>query len=348
MNRLARHALLVPLVVLAAGCGGGASSSSLPERIADVRVIDVAPRPLEVGITAVGTVEPENRVTVSAQEGGVVKALAVREGDRVRAGDPVARLDDREISAQLAEARALLAEARAAHERVESLEREGLVPRADGDAARAALEVARARAEALSTRLSFTRVDAPVAGVVTVRHVELGDTVAARAPVVELAAGRTVLRVPVSELHVVKLAVGHPARVRVDALPEAAVDARIGRIFPAADPASRLVTVELVLEDPPPSLRHGFLARADLVLERIPDAVMVPEPSVLRGSDVPTYVWVLDGEAARVRPVEVGLRQGGEARILSGLGPGERVVVEGMANLRDGGRVRIRPEAAPS
>jgi membrane fusion protein, multidrug efflux system len=346
--RFSTRRALVPLAALAAGCGGGASSSPPPERVAEVRALEVRPRPLEVGITAVGTVEPENRVTVAAQEGGVVTALAVREGDRVRAGDPVARLDDREVSAQLAEARALLAEAKAAHERVESLEREGLVPRSDADTARAAFEVARARTEALATRLSFTRVTSPVAGVVTVRHVELGDTVAARAGVVELASGRTVLRVPVSELHVVKLSVGHPARVRVDALPDVEVAAHIGRIFPAADPASRLVTVELVLDDPPSRLRPGFLARAELVLERVPDALMVPEPAVVRGSDVPTFVWVVEGETARVRPVEVGLRQGGEARIVNGLAAGDRVVVEGMANLREGERVRLRAEGASS
>lgn len=347
--RIAAPLLAVSLGALAVGCSKGASSSPpSAERVAEVRAVEVRPRTLEVRITAVGTVAPENRVLVAAQEGGVVTALAVREGDPVRAGDLVARLDDREISAQFAEAEARLAEARMAHARAASLEREGLIAQADADAARATFEVARARAEALRTRLSFTRVSAPVAGVVTVRHAELGDTVAARAPLVELASGRAVLRVPVSELDVVKLAVGHRATIRVDALPDLVVGARIDRIFPAADPASRQVTVELVIEDPPSRLRPGFLARAELVVERLSEALMVPEPAVLRGSEVPTFVWVIDGEVARVRPVEVGLRQGGEARILRGLSAGERVVVEGVAALREGGRVRLKGAAAAS
>jgi RND family efflux transporter MFP subunit len=178
--------------------------------------------------------------------------------------------------------------------------------------------------------------------------VELGDSVAARAPIVELAAGRTVLRVPVSELEVVKLGVGHRARVLVDALPDEPLSARINRIFPAADPATRQVTVELAIEAPPPRLRPGFLARAELVVERVPAALMVPEPAVQRGSEVETFVWVVDGEAARVRPVQVGLRQGGEARVLDGLGAGDRVVVEGMAALRDGARVRLKDPGAES
>lgn len=347
--RIGAHLHWISLGALAAGCSGGASSAPLTtERPVEVRVVEVHPRALEVALTAVGTVEPENRVILAAQDGGVVTTLAVREGDVVRTGDLVARLDDRELRAQLAEAEARLVEAQAAQRRAVALDREGLIAPADREAAQASFEVARARAEALRTRLSFTQVTAPVAGVVTVRHVELGDTVAARAPLVELASGRSVLRVPVSELDVVHLAVGHRARVRVDALPDVPVAARIGRIFPAADAATRQVTVELVLEDPPARLRPGFLARAELVVSRVPDALMVPEAAVLSGSEVTTFVWVLEGELARVRPVEVGLRQGGEARVLNGLSRGERVVVEGSANLREGSRVVLRAEGDAS
>jgi RND family efflux transporter MFP subunit len=337
-----RILLAAPLALLGA-CSNPADSAPRPsERVADVRILAVQPRPLEVEITAVGTLEPENRVVVAAQEPGLVTALAVREGDLVRPGALLARLDDREVAAQLAEAEARLTEATSNHQRAQALEAAGLLPAAEGDAARAALQVARARVEALRARVSFTRVTAPVAGVVTVRHVEVGDTVAARTPLLELASGRLVLRVPISELDVVKLAEGDRARVQVDALPGSTVTARVLRIFPAADPTTRQVTVELVLENPPPAMRPGFLARAQLVVERLPDALMVPEHAVLRGSEIPTFLWVVEGDTAKVQPVEVGLRQGGEARILSGLAPGDQVVVEGTAALVEGGKVRRR------
>ncbi|GBC79612.1 Macrolide export protein MacA [bacterium HR09] len=340
------HRLWVALgIVGLVACGGGQEGAPKGPQPVRVKVMAVKPEVLEVRATAVGTVEPEHKVLVAAQEEGVVTELLVREGDRVTEGQLIARLDDRELLAQLEEAEARLAEASGQWQRAQSLVKEGLITAAEADAARASFQVAQARVSALRTRLSFTRITAPVAGVVTTRHVEIGSLVSSRSPVVELAAGRMVLRVPVSELDVVKLKVGDKASVLVDALAGTTIPARIERIFPAADPASRQVTVELVLEEVPPGLRPGFLARAELLLERIPAALLVPETVVMRGSEFPSFVYVVEGGVARVRPVQVTLRQGGKARVSSGLAVGDQVVVEGASLLRDGQPVVVEGEA---
>ncbi len=327
--------LLLVLAILASCQGKEEGRKRLPQAVR-VRLQVVQPELLEVRAVAVGTVEPEHRVLVAAQEEGVVTELLVREGDRVSQGQLLARLDDRELSAQLAEAEARLVEAEGQWKRAQTLVAEGLITAAEADAARASFQVAQARVQALRTRLSFTRITAPVAGTVLTRQVELGSLVAPRSPVLELGAGQLVLRVPVSELDVVKLKVGDPARVVVDALGDTSVSARIQRIFPAADPASRQVTVELVLEGPPAGLRPGFLARAVLTLERIAEAILLPEGVVLRGSEFPFFVYVVDGGVARVRPVDVGARQGGRVQVTKGLQVGDQVVVEGASLLRDG------------
>jgi len=330
------------LLALAFGaCAEQESNKGRQAQAVPVKVQRVKPELLEVKVVSVGTIEPEHRVLVAAQTEGVVTELAVREGDRVAKGQLLARLDDREILAQLAEAEARLAEAEGQWRRAQTLIQEGLVTAAEADATRASFQVAQARVQALRTRLSFTRISAPVSGVVVTRHVELGSLVGPRSPVVELAAGRLVLRVPVSELDVVKLSVGDLATVVVDALGGAPLEARVARIFPAADPASRQVTVELVLQQPPPTLKPGFLARAELVLDRFPQALLVPEGAVLRGSEFPSFVYVVENGVARVRPVEVGLRQGGKAMVSAGLAPGDAVVVEGTSLLRDGATVTV-------
>lgn len=327
--------LLLALAILVS-CQGKEEGWTRPPQAVRVRLHAVRPEPLEVRAVAVGTVEPEHRVLVAAQEEGVVTELLVREGDRVSQGQLLARLDDRELSAQLAEAEARLVEAEGQWKRAQTLVAEGLITAAEADAAHASFQVAHARVRALRTRLSFTRITAPVAGTVLTRQVELGSLVAPRSPVLELGAGQLVLRVPVSELDVVKLKAGDPARVVVDALGDTPVSARIQRIFPAADPASRQVTVELVLERPPAGLRPGFLARAELTLERIPDAILLPEGVVLKGSEFPFFVYVVDGGVAKVRPVDVGVRQGGRVQVTKGLRVGDQVVVEGASLLRDG------------
>ncbi|MCU0232936.1 MAG: efflux RND transporter periplasmic adaptor subunit [Thermoanaerobaculales bacterium] len=332
--------------VAAVGCGGAAGTE--PGAAAPVAISTVAVRrqPVERTITVVGTFEPVAKVAVAAQEEGVVTAVRVREGDRVRGGEVVVELDDRELLAELAEARANLEEADAALHRAQRLHETGLASAQELDAAVARQRVSAARVEALGTRLSFTRIEAPVAGVVTARLVEVGDLASPRGPLLELASGQgLLLRVPVSELDVVRLQTGDAARVSIDALPELEVVGRIERIYPAADAASRQVTVELKVEDVPAGVRYGFLARAHLVLERLPDALLVPEAVLQRGAEGEPFVWVVVEGAARMRAVTVGHRLEGEAVVTSGLADGELVVSEGIARLKEGAPVTA---AAPS
>lgn len=332
---------VVGLAVALLGCGDAGVEKPPAPPAPSVRTVRIRPQPVEIAITVVGTLEPAARVVVAAQEEGVVTAVLVREGDRVRAGDLVVQLDSRRIRAELAEAEARLLDARAQTRRAEALEADGLLSASEADTARASLAMAEARADVLRTRLDRTRITAPVDGVVTARRVEVGNLAAARGALLELAAGPgLVLRVPVSELDVVHLRPGDAASVRVDALPELALPASITRVFPAAEGATRQVTVELGLPQPPPEVKPGFLARARLVLERRPEAVLIPEPVLQRGSGVADFVWVLDGEVARVRPVEPGERVEGRVVIRKGLAAGDEVVVEGVARLRDGGPVQ--------
>jgi RND family efflux transporter MFP subunit len=328
-------ALAVGLVVV--GCGIQADPVQESQPTASVTTVTVRRQPVELSITAVGTLQPVARVLVASQEEGLVTAVQVREGDRVAAGALVVELDDREVVAELAEARANLDEAAAAWRRVESLHATGLASAQEMDSAVARQRVGAARVDALETRLSFTRITAPVAGVVTARSVEVGDLASPRAPLLELASGRgLLLRVPVSELDVVRLHAGDTAEVSVDALPDLALEGTIHRIFPSADSVSRQVTVELVVAETPRDVRYGFLARAHLVLERIPEAVVVPEAALQRGAGGEHFVWVVEDGRARMREVAVGHRFESRAVVAAGLVEGESVVVEGVARLRDG------------
>ena len=336
---------LVALAMVA--CGGGAPAKQPVAAPVPVHTFRVATQAAEIAITATGAIEPEAKVNVSAQQEGVVTAVRAREGDRVRAGQVLVEMDDRELRASLAEAEARRVEAEAQWKRSSALVAEGLIAPSEVDTARASHDTAIARADALRTRLSFTRLVAPVDGIVTARRVEVGNLAVPRTPLLELAAGdRLLLRVPVSELEVVKLSAGERATVTVDALPDRSIPASIARIFPSAEGATRQVIVELALEQVPAAVRPGFHARARLVIERIGDAIMVPERAVLRGAEIPFFVYVVEGDTATARAVEVGARVDGRALIRSGIKVGDEIVVDGMGRLRDGAKVAIQPDAA--
>lgn len=343
--RVVFQVALAGLVMMLSGCGSGDGGSMPTPPPPAVRSIVMQSQVVEIATTVVGTLEPAAKVVVAAQEEGIVTAVLVREGDRVRAGEAVVQLDDRRIQAELAEAEARLLDARAQARRAEALERDGLTSPSEADTSRASLAMAEARADVLRTRLSFTRITAPVDGVVTARRVEVGNLASARGALLDLAAGDgLVLRVPVSELDVVQLKPGDRAQVRVDALPGQVLNASIARIFPAAEATTRLVTVELALPSPPAQVRPGFLARARLVLERRPEGFVLPEPVLQRGSEIIDFVWVLEGDVARVRAVELGERLDGQVVIRKGLSRGDEVVVEGMTRLKDGGPARRQPQ----
>jgi len=343
MTRFAH--VLVGVCLVAASCSSPEQSTVPAPQVRQVRTTTVATSLAERTLTAVGTFRPIARVSVAAQEEGVVHQVMVREGDPVRAGQVLVQLDDRQLRAQLAEAEASAEEAQARWRRSQALSANGLLSAADKDTSRAAARIAEARSEVLKTRLGFTRIVSPVDGVVVARHVEVGDLASPRSPLLELASGRgLLLRVPVSELEVVHIAPGNLARVTVDALPDLELEAHVTRVFPSADPTSRQVTVELQVDDAPSTVRIGFLARAHLVLERRPNSVVIPEDAVQRGSDVPTFVWVAEGDRARMRPVELGWRLDNGVVVESGLEPGDELIVEGRAGLRDGAEIARIPE----
>ena len=146
-----------------------------------------------------------------------------------------------------------------------------IVSDAEAEQSRSAYDVARSDVALWETRLAFTRIVAPSAGVVTVKHVESGSAVSPNQRLFDLAdVSLLVVRVQLSELDVVHLAPGAPVVVRLDAFPDAMLEGRVRRVFPSADPQSRLVPVEVALGPRPRGVdvRPGFLARVAFALDR--------------------------------------------------------------------------------
>lgn len=273
---------------------------------------------------------------------GALTAVNVEEGDAVRAGQVLARLDDRELSAQLASAEAAYEVARSTLERSRQLREGQVITEAEWERDRAAEAAARAQRDGLRTRAGYATIRAPSAGVITAKEVETGDVVGAQTRLFTIGDLSTpVVRVGVSELDVVSLAEGEEVRVALDAYPAQTFDGRIRRIFPAADPETRLVPVEVMLRgDAAEAARPGFLARATFALGAKEGVVLVPASAVTGAAGAQT-VYVVEGGAAERRSVETGLTSRGRIEIVSGLQPGEVVVTTGNNELRDGAEVRV-------
>lgn len=166
-----------------------------------------------------GMLEPIRMVGVNAQVGGILLAAGVEEGDRVRQGQIVAEIDARELEAQLRSAEANLAFATATFERSDKLFKQQIMTAAEFDRDRAAYEAAKATTDQLKTRVGFSKVVAPINGMITEKRVEAGDVVSAQTRLYTVADVSTLVTlVQVSELEVAALKVGDRVPVTIDAL----------------------------------------------------------------------------------------------------------------------------------
>jgi len=349
------------LVGLAAACGDGGQQSQPGAgmggpggRGAPVATVSVAQ--VEMGtisrvVTVSGVVEPIRVIAVNSQLAGALLSVEVQEGDAVAENAVLARIDDRELRAQLASAEAAYQVASATYERSQRLWERQVITAAEYERDRAAFAAAEAQVQQLRTRLEYATIRSPVTGVVATKHVEQGDVVGAQTRLFTIADVSTmVVRVQVSELDVVHVSPGDMANVVLDAYPDRPIVGRVRRIFPTADPTTRLVPVEVALEGEGAQLaRTGFLARVSLKLNTTMQARLVPASAVL-GSAGSESVFVVELGKARRRPVRTGAMSEGKVEIVSGLEVGEVVVVAGNHALRDGMDVRVVgdiPEGVP-
>ena len=336
-------AALAPL----AGChgrdGGEAARplASPRERAVAVRVVPVRPGPFRESLELTGTLEPLLEVEVSAENGGLVRELGFEKGDRVRAGDVLARVGDDLAESRLAQARAEQLAADANYEKVSRLFARQAVPRQDLVAATSRRDRARARVRELTLLLERAVVRAPIDGVAVDRPVDAGEVIPPGTRITTIQRTyRLKVRVDVPDTEVSWLRRGIPGEVRVDAWPGRTFEARVAFVGPAADAASRTFPVELTLANGTGDLRPGMVARVRLFRPALPDAIAVPIDAIVRRPEGFVAFVVRDG-IARVRELDLGGRSEGRVLVRRGLSPGDLLVVAGQRDLADGARVTV-------
>lgn len=342
-----------------------------------LRLTAFAPEPVEVTVYRVdrgrveetltnsraGTVRTRRRAALSPAISGRVVEIGAREGERVREGQVVLRLDDAELRAQstlqdraVRAARALVREAcaRAAQaerdlERSRRLREQGIlsadgleqgesaaeVARASCEAARAELERARAGTDVATVNLDKTILRAPFDGVVAELRTELGEWISpsppgvAIPPVVDLIdPSSTYVSAPLDEVDVARVEVGQIVRVTLDSHPDRELAGRVVRIAPYVEDRSeqsRTFEVEVELEDEAFArrLKPGMTADVEVLLRAREDVLRVPSYALIEGR----RVLVVEGDVLASRPVETGLRNWELVEITGGLSEGESVVV---------------------
>ncbi|HEY5789251.1 MAG TPA: efflux RND transporter periplasmic adaptor subunit, partial [Gammaproteobacteria bacterium] len=308
-----------------------------------VETVAVQSRAIAHAVTRTGTLRANRVVQLFNQEEGQVAALPFSEGDQVAAGTLVARLDDTLLRAQLDKAEATRRQAASDLKRLQSLKQRAVISDDELNRAETALQVADAEQALLRARLGYSTIRAPFDGIVAERKLEPGDVAPRFTHLLTLYdPGSLVIEATLSELLLAQVAAGDRVPVRIDALGEATFPGHVVRIHPTIDPRTRLGTLEIALDDPPPGARPGQLGRVALTL---PASVrrVIPYPALRRDTQGEYVFRVAEGKVRRVA-VRSGLLLGDEVEIVEGLADGEPVVLRGFLGLNDGTAVR---EATP-
>ena len=306
-----------------------------------VEVVTVSRRNVSLTRSLTGTLEAPRTVHIHSEQAGRIIELPFYEGDSVRSGVVLARLDDALHRAELAKAVALRKQAEVDHQRLENLVPRNLASADELARANTAVELARAEESLRRTLLSRTVIKAPFDGVVSARIKEPSDIVAANDHILTLfdpSVMTIAVQVP-EQLHS-RVKLGGTVDVRIDSLGDRRFAARIIRIHPAVDPETRQGTVEIQFDSVPENARTGQLGRVTLQTEETP-RLLIPMDA-LQFDSAGSFVYRLGNDSKVVRnPVTIGLQIGASMEIIDGIDEGERIVSRGFLGLKQGKAVRV-------
>ena len=369
---MSKHAAAIASVLAAAllatgsGCTGKGTEGEPkgpPVVAKGVSLETVIERDIPDEVEAVGTVRARNSSVIAARIAGTVSSVQIREGERVARGKLLLTIEAAESQAGAAGARAAVDEARrgvddtrarqrlanATFRRYSALFREQAVTRQEFEGRRmekevaqqgvgraeARLQQAREEAKAARTVAGYTRITAPLSGIVTRKTVDTGMTVFPGTLLITVEEeGHYRLEAAMPESLMGKIRTGEEVRVVIDGI--GGIKGTVAEVVPAIDPASRTFMVKVDIGAS--GLRSGIFGRAYLSIGSR-RGITVPKLAV-KEQGVLTSVWVVGRDnIARMRLIKAGRIIGEEVEILSGLSAGERVVVKGVEKVMDGAKV---------
>lgn len=330
------------------GCGRRSSEAKGPE--GDTAV------PVEIGVVTTGdissyftgnaTLEADSETEVVAKVGGVVEQILVEEGDYVRAGQSLAKLDHEKLAVQMDQANANLQKLQSDLDRARELFDKKLISEQEFQRAGYEYDQQKAAYDLCKLDLEYTAITSPIGGVVAERMIKVGNMVVPNQTtfrVTDLDPLLAPLHVP--ERQAGKLQVGQQATITVDAVPGAQFAGSVERLSPVVDPSTGTVKVTVGVHDASRQLKPGMLARIGITHDVHAGTILAPRDAVME-EDNQSSVFVVRGGSAYRQTIQTGFVNTSHIEILKGLAGGDTVVTTGKGGLKDSSKVDVVPGAA--
>ena len=370
-NSLSLCGISLALCLLSACNRDGAAAQTKAPTIdaVPVEVAKALRSPISASYSGTAALVADHEAQVTAKTGGVLKKLYVEEGMTVKAGQLLAELDDADTRAKAVQAEAQMHKSEATFAHAQAAIPKQLIPQFEYEQDKFELQAQRAAYEGAKLQLSYTRILAPVDGVIAERSVKLGNMVQVNSNlfrIVGMDPLQAVLNVPERQLGILKA--GQAVQLEADALPGKKFTGDILRIAPVVDPASGTFRVTCEFHDRTSELKPGMFGRIEIVYDHRDDALTIPRSALIE-EDGETAVFVVDnapvaaatalknpadkadaktpavattpGFVAHRKLVKIGYSDGDKVEIRSGLDDGTRVITVGRNAVRDGTAVLV-------
>lgn len=288
-----------------------------------------------------GSIEPWTRLPLMAKLSGTITELFVKEGDRVKRGDRLARIEEDDYRIALDRAEANYNLARAEYNRDKSIYDKGVIPTATLETIRTSMQTAKADFENAQLQYSRTTITSPMDGVIRSLDAKVGLQLSVGDPIAEILEVdrmKGVIGIPESDVTAVRKL--DTVDITVQALDDKVISGQKYFLSPSPSTIARLYNLELQIDNSDGEVLAGMFIRADVVKKRIDDTITVPFYSVISRNDQ-QFVFVEENGVAKKRLVKLGIMEKWMVQITSGLKPGDRILVEGHRDVEDNQQVNV-------
>jgi RND family efflux transporter MFP subunit len=326
----------LPLIALLAALAGGGGWYWYKSSALDVALVAPHRGQAVEAIYATGTVEAEKWAKIAPVAPGRIAEILAFEGETVKEGQPLARLDDREARAKVAELEAKAAYWREEMTRSAQLADRGIRPKENEQKAKSEYNQVVAAISAARQRRTDLLVTSPMDGTVLKRDGEIGELAEIKDVLFWVGAPRPLrITADVDEEDIARVRVGQKVLIKADAFMDRVLEARVDRITPKGDPINKTFRVRALLPDDTPLL-VGMTTEINIVTREKADTLLIPASAVVKDT-----VFVVQDGVAVARPLTLGIKGRAMVEVMDGLAPGQPVIAAPPPGLRVGQRVRV-------
>lgn len=346
MTTVQRSAVILLAALITLGlysCGKSGGESGVPKvQPVNVRIEVVKPQRLVDGIVVAGTVKAYEDVSLSPEEGGVIKEWKVKKGQTVKKGDLIVVLKDEVIKAGYDAADAQYKMAELTLQKQQKVFDQQGISELQIKNMEYGRDAAKANADLMKARWERTQLRSPIDGFVDNTIPNEGDFAPPGMPLARIVNSSLIkVQADVPELYSASVSVGAPAVITFDALPQDTLHGNVSFVGSTVSSANRALQVEIVVPNPARRIKSEMVAKVRLVRETKNNALLISENIVQLVDRGRSVVYVENGGKAEERQLKFGGRQGILLEVLQGLNAGDRLIVSGYQKVINGSPVIV-------